>query len=427
MAAVRRAWRPRPGTVPQLLIFVAVLGHLAAGEFALWAGGSFQMFVGEETFYERSTDLSYVVKINSDSSFSSPGGLNNAVNALVGYQGKLILGGYFTTTNGRSALYITAYDGRIWSTLGAGVDQPVRTLAVMDDVLYVGGWFQHANGLSARHIASWNGNEWRTLGQGCDDLVTTMAAFNGELYVGGLFTSAGGVAASRVARWNPYQYSWSDVGAGVDGQPMAMHVIGDLLYIGGEFNTAGGMSANYTAAIDRANQWHKLGVGTSADVYALTSYKGELVVGGRFGSANSGSGWITCRCLCRWNGSSWAAFPGGIFGGTVSALAVFNNTLYASGLFTEVDTSSIKHLAAFNAQSSQWYQVGSGLEKFAITFAIVDLPPEVDSTVVRLTFIIPEVILLFVGPIVFILLLFFSLVYSQSSSRSPNLNRTIPP
>ncbi|NLE60527.1 MAG: hypothetical protein GX616_19450 [Planctomycetes bacterium] len=72
-----------------------------------------------------------------------------------------------------------------------------------------------------------------------------------------------------------------------------------------------------------------MGATTDPDVYALTVYGGELIVGGLFTTAGGSS----ANCIARWNGASWQPLGIGMTG-RVYALSLYNGELVAGGGFT---------------------------------------------------------------------------------------------
>jgi hypothetical protein len=152
-------------------------------------------------------------------------GVDGQVYALATLDGKLYVGGQFTTAGEARANYVAAWDPATstWSSLGTGiangVDNGVYALAALDGKLYVGGWFTTAGGLPANHVAAWDPatSTWSRLGtlieNGVDDDVLALAALDGKLYVGGYFSTAGGgVTANAVAAWEPATSTWSRLG-----------------------------------------------------------------------------------------------------------------------------------------------------------------------------------------------------------------------
>src|ERR1043166_4598902 len=75
--------------------------------------------------------------------------------------------------------------------------------------------------------------------------------------------------------------------------------------------------------------WSALGTGVDNDVQASVVYNGALYVGGSFTTAGGSS----ANRVAKWDGTAWTALGSGIGSGTVFALAVYNNDLYAAGVF----------------------------------------------------------------------------------------------
>jgi hypothetical protein len=208
------------------------------------------------------------------------------------------------------------WDGTSWSALGAGVDAPVRALAV-DGVgnLYVGGDFGTAGGVSASCIARWNGTSWSALGAGMNSPVAALAVdAAGNLYAGGFFTSAGGVGANYIAKWNGT--SWSALGAGMDtGGAVNALVLegGGSLYAGGSFSTAGRGIAKWNGTT-----WSALGSGVDLWVNALAmAGEEDLYVGGVFTNAGGKSS----HHFGIWHGNTTVGVPPGTVPAVPPALA----------------------------------------------------------------------------------------------------------
>ena len=89
-----------------------------------------------------------------------------------------------------------------------------------------------------------------------------------------------------------------------------------------------------------AQYWSALGAGVEGginggNVLSLAVYNGELYAGGRFITA----GGITVNNIAKWNGTNWSSVGSGIDPGyynyhNVSSLITYNGELYASGYFS---------------------------------------------------------------------------------------------
>ncbi|MBI1853230.1 MAG: hypothetical protein HYR85_23070, partial [Planctomycetes bacterium] len=280
---------------------------------------------------------------------------------------------------------ISRWDGRVWSSVGAGVDDGgIFVLGEHDDgsglALYAGGTFTSSGGVAARGLARWNGSSWADVGGGVDGSVGDVVSFDDgsgpALFVGGRFTSAGGVPARNIARWNGT--SWSPLGSGmsggtVDGGPhvLALAVFDDgsgpALYAGGYFFNAGSATV-YNVAKWNGSDWSPLGGGLQHNgvVFHLVVFDDgsgpALFVGGEFASVEN----HIAKNIAKWNGRSWSLMNGGVDtgfgGGSVSAMTVFDDgsggALYVTGTFTVAGGIMTHDLARWDARG--WSSMNLG-------------------------------------------------------------------
>lgn len=231
------------------------------------------------------------------SSWSSTNGIiNGNVFALAVNGTYLAVGGNFTSINGRAMLRVAKYQSA-WDTLGTGFNGDVYSLALYNTGLYAGGNFTISDGLPVKRIARLNINNWTTVGFGMDDgAVYCLRVFSNSLYIGGTFTTIGGSTTNRIARWNGT--SFSNVGFGFSSGVYALHSLGTKLYAGGEFDFADFLPAAKIASFN-GSTWSALGTGiggTSPKVKALTSYLGDIIVGGTFTLA----GGVSVNNIANW-------------------------------------------------------------------------------------------------------------------------------
>jgi hypothetical protein len=320
-------------------------------------------------------------------------GLNVAATAMAvfddGTGPALYVGGSFTTAGAHSANYIARWDGVDWSPLGSGLSGPiffstmVSALCVFDDgtgkALYAGGSFSGAGGLPVTGIAKWDGTSWSSLGSGLASstfyaYVNGMAVYDdgtgAALYVGGSFDSAGGQPASHIAKWNGS--TWAPVGGGLIGwptiEPMCVHDDGSgpALYVGGVGATVGGTPLHGLARWN-GSSWSDVGGGLAGgDVYGLAVYDDgsgpSLFAAGAFTSA----GGTPANCVAKWNGAQWSAIGGGMSAQVfpkVRALAVIDDgsapILCAAGHFVTAGGVTVNSVAKWNGV--QWSPMNGGL------------------------------------------------------------------
>jgi hypothetical protein len=123
----------------------------------------------------------------------------------------------------------------------------------------------------------------------------------------------------------PPTATWTSLGQGADGAVTTLfhdQANGRLL-LGGAFSQLDGVATPQVAAYD-GQQVTALGDGVVGDIYAMTVYQGQVVLGGAFAGDNN-LAWL--------DGNSWTYSQ--IAPGAVHALQVYGDHLYAGGTFTE--------------------------------------------------------------------------------------------
>jgi hypothetical protein len=242
----------------------------------------------------------------------------------------LYVGGYFLMADNIPAPGIARWNGREWSSLGAGLDDVVHALAVFDDgsgrALYAGRGFRYPDGGPRDEVVKWNGTDWEPLGQGMVSdsdywdygAVWTLATFDDgtgpALYAGGTFTRAGGVRAFNVAKWNGQ--AWSTLGSGLvlagqNGDGVVFSLVpfddgtGPALYAAGFFDRAGGVPVAGVARWD-GSSWSAVSGGYWGSFRGLKVYDSGagpvLVAAGEFGPAYP----RLTTGVVQWNGSGWS-------------------------------------------------------------------------------------------------------------------------
>jgi outer membrane protein assembly factor BamB len=151
--------------------------------------------------------------------------VNGSVKALALLGRKLVLGGTFTSLNGRSRMNLAAVKakaGRL-SSWRAQVDGPVLTLLSMDGVVYAGGDFDNVKGVPRANLAALDGRAvlsptWPDQATGTTNktvFALAASADRSSVLVGGSFTILAGSprtylgqiarASGAVTGWSPAQ------------------------------------------------------------------------------------------------------------------------------------------------------------------------------------------------------------------------------
>ncbi|MFZ4573429.1 MAG: GC-type dockerin domain-anchored protein [Phycisphaerales bacterium] len=298
--------------------FVAALGSYSFdGVRELLVGGSFDL--------AGTTPAARLARWNGTRWAAMPGAQpNGAVWAITEWNGKLYIGGGFSSVGAAVCNGIMSFDAEeSWQPVGTGIDSgfapTIFALKAFNDgrgeKLYAGGRFTSIAGVNGM-IGRWNGTSWEPAGGGIVSTspfgdIEAMEVFdNGTgpaLYVGGSSLSIGGGngAIGSVARWNGVR--WQLVGADLGGRVTALKVFNDgsgpALYLGGTAQPG----INYVAKLV-GNAWVTLdgGVGQPGgppfpSVFGMAVWDGKLFVGGDFdwaGDASQDASGIAYRTSC---------------------------------------------------------------------------------------------------------------------------------
>lgn len=186
-----------------------VLTLAAQSDGKVIVGGSFTSYSGIPS--------GRIARLNVDGTYNNTfnvgSGFNNAVRALaIQSDGKIIVGGQFTNYNGTGSSYIARlntdgiYDNIF--NIGTGFDLDVFALAIQSDgKIIVGGDFSTYNGTGSNFITRLNTDgtydNTFSIGTGFDNYVLSLAIQpDGKILVGGGFNNYDGTGSACIARLN---------------------------------------------------------------------------------------------------------------------------------------------------------------------------------------------------------------------------------
>ena len=198
-----------------------------------------------------------------DTGFGFGDGANNDVYATaIQSDGKIILGGIFTSYNGvpKNRILRVHSDGKIDTTFktGSGVTNSVRAIAVQKDgKIIVAGYFTSYNAISKNSIVRLNTDgslDATFLGSGANNTVNAIALQNdGKIVIGGVFGSYNGTAINRIARLNSNGTldTTFHVGTGADNSVYSIALQNDdKIIIGGIFKNVNGTAKSAMARLN---------------------------------------------------------------------------------------------------------------------------------------------------------------------------------
>lgn len=361
-----------------------------------------------QTFDNSVTNLKsiarYNLTTNTWSAFAGNGlsdgfGSGN-VNSLIISGNDLIVGGAFlqtvngAVTNLRNIARFNITTNTWSSFAGNGLTGEVETMAISGNNLFVGGNFNQTfdgSTINLWRIARYNltTNTWSPLtGNGLNNTPYTLLTIGDFLYVGGAFSQTQDGATTnlnRIARYNTLTNAWSTfAGNGLNDSVGTLAIITGDLYVGGKFSqTFDGSTlknANRIARYDISNNvWSKLGLknGKALDgtVNALAAdMSGNIYAGGSFTQAADGT--TNLNSIARYNPTTrtWSALANSGLNGSVYALAISGDNLYAGGLFTATfdgATTNLNNIARYNLTTNTWSTLAeNGLNNIVYSLAI---------------------------------------------------------
>ncbi len=240
-----------------------------------------------------------------DSGFN-PGADSWVYSLALQADGKILVGGQFTTLGGQSRNYIGRLnaDGTLDPSFNPRANSGVDSLALQaDGKILVGGTFTTLGGQSRNYIGRLKADgtldtSFNPRADGSLDSLALQA--DGKILVGGHFTTLGGQSRSCIGRLNAdgtLDPSFNPgANSGVDS--LALQADGKIL-VGGTFTTLGGQSRNSIGRLN-ADGTVETGFNPGAD-YAVESLAlqpdGKILVGGAFTTLGGQS----CGCIGRLN------------------------------------------------------------------------------------------------------------------------------
>jgi len=329
------------------------------------------LVAGYFTEYDGDTSITRIQRFNTDLSvdttFDAGTATNNDIYAMaLQSDGKIVIGGAFTTYNGVARRRIARLntDGSLDTSfvIGTGFSASVWAVAVQEDgKILCGGDFISYSGTERNRMARLNSN-------GSVD-TTFSPSFDGTVYqiklqedgksvVGGLFTTEGIISLGGIARLNTDGSLDNTVflGGGFNGDVYSIDIDSDgKIIVGGSFTQYSGQSRNRIVRLtdgDKLDNTFNIGSGfTSGYVFDINSKNGKYVVSGDLNTYDG----VAIGGFLRINndGSFDTTFNTGTgfdidFGSTFSVpiLALSNGNTLITSVFTEYNGTPTPNFVA---------------------------------------------------------------------------------
>lgn len=325
-----------------------------------------------------------IARLNADGSLDesfNPGtGANNGINSIaIQSDGKIIIGGYFTSYNGTSRNRIARLntDGSLDESFnpGTGANGTVTATSIQSDgKIIIGGLFTAVNNESKKYIVRLNADgsideTFNAGGNGPSHYVWTSAIQNdGKIIIGGNFSTYNLVVKNCLARLNADGTLDTNfiIGTGADAEVNTVSIQNDgKIIISGEFTSYNGTLINRTARLNTdgtLDESFDPGEGVNGKIYS-TSIQGDgkIVIGGEFIDFNG----TPRNNIARLNtdGSLDNTFnPGTGANDRVAAIAIQNDgKIIIGGYFTEYDGISKNYVARLNQDGTLDETFNNGL------------------------------------------------------------------
>jgi uncharacterized delta-60 repeat protein len=340
-----------------------------------------------------------IVRLNVDgtidSTFNLTTGTNYTINScVIQSDGKILIAGYFTLVNGvaRNRIARLNIDGTLDTTFTSNiaVNSYIKTVCLQSDgKIIIGGNFTSYNGTSVNYIARLNPDSTLdttfNVGTGFDSYVNSIIIqADGKLVIGGNFYSYNSTDCKRIARLNidgSIDSAFS-LNAGTDTavNSIAIQSNGKIL-LGGTFSYCNTFTRNRIASINANGSidtgfYPFLEDGISTDGQIRTIFlqpNGKIIIGGLFTTYNG----LSSKNIARLNsdGTVDATFNVGTgANGMVKKVAVTsNNKIIIAGDFTAYNGVTSNRIAQLNADGTldtTFNSGGSGANNPVNTFSI---------------------------------------------------------
>lgn len=324
----------------------------------------------------------------TDIGYGNGDGANGTViTTSIQSDGKIIIGGGFTSYNGTAINRITRLntDGMIDSffNIGTGADDIISTNCIQNNgKIIIGGSFIFFNGISKNRIVRLNSDgsidNTFNIGYGANDIVrNAIIQTDGKIIIGGDFTTYNGTARNRIARINVDGTldSSFNPGLGADNSVYTISIQNDgKIFIGGTFTSFNGTNRSRLARL-YANGTLDLtfnpGTGTnSSNSSVLTNSiqsDGKIIIGGNFTTYNG----TTRNSIARINidGTLDASFTPQTIANTFKILSISilnDGKIIIGGNFITSNGNLITDITRFNSNGTIDLTFNSGLESTSI-------------------------------------------------------------
>ena len=307
------------------------------------------------------TTRNSIARLNADGSLDSSfdPNANSGVRALALHpDGKILVSGVFNNIAGTTRNYIARLnaDGSLDTDFTPNVNSNVNSIAIeADGKILIGGQFSTVNGAARNNIARLNadGNLDNFFDASANNFVNSIAVqTDGKIIIGGQFTTVGGTARSYIAQLNPDSTVVTSFNPEANNYVNAIAVQADgKIIIGGTFTTIGGTPRNRIARLNADGSLDTLFDPSANGAVSAIAIQadGKIVIGGTFSTI----GGVTRNCIARLNADGTLDTLNANTNGAVGSLAIqADGKIVFGGSFTTVNGTGRNYIARLNANGS---------------------------------------------------------------------------
>lgn len=272
--------------------------------------GSGKVYLSGDFYFYNGNASRHIARINTDGTYDNTFNVGTGLDSLVRSSalqsdGKILLGGAFSSYNGTSASRIIrlntngSIDTAFNTNIGTGPNDYVRFVSLQTDgKILLGGAFTSFNGISASRVVRLNTDgtidNTFNVGAGTDDFVRVVTEqSDGKILVGGNFLNFAGSAVGRIVRLNANgtQDLTFAPSSGFDNAvtTIAVQTDGKIL-VGGMFSTINGTVRNRMARLNAngtIDTTFAIGTGFMGDIWKITiAVDNKMLVCGDFWQYN---------------------------------------------------------------------------------------------------------------------------------------------
>jgi uncharacterized delta-60 repeat protein len=310
-----------------------------------------------------SVTRNHLARLNADGTLDTGfnPNANSTVTAIaVQVDGKILVGGAFTTIGGQPRNFMARLDGTtgLADSFAPNANNIVYAIAAQSgDKILVSGVFTSIGGQTRNHIARLDATTGLadSFDPNANDSVYAIAVqANGKILVGGIFTNIGGQTRSGMARVDPATGLADSFNPNANAHIESIAVQADgAILVCGAFTTIGGATRNHVARLDPTS-----GLADSFDpnpndtiVYAIAVQgDGKILVGGIFTSI----GGVARNNIARLNlnGTLDTAFNPNANATVVSLAVQPDGKILLGGFFTNIGGTTRNNIARLETDGS---------------------------------------------------------------------------